>query len=284
CSTSAISPSVFWKVSMAIVAAALIAVAVAFNFFAAHYRDAFSLISPDAENLMRQSSQAAPGVEERDPTNKFLARQVRYRLDAEFVRDTALAVAGLLVERVGGPSAKPYQPEGYSAPLNFPTREYVTDLGEGLYRRGLYTHWQRTFLHPSLMAFDAPAREECTANRSPSNTPMQALVLLNDPSYVEAARVFAEKALREGGATFEAKLGWAFSRALSRPPAAEEARILRGLFDAQQKRYAKDETAARELIDVGDSPVAKDLPLADLAAWTAVARTLLNLHETITRN
>ncbi|HEY1110255.1 MAG TPA: DUF1553 domain-containing protein, partial [Opitutaceae bacterium] len=193
----------------------------------------------------RQSARAATGVEERDPTNRFLARQARFRLDAEFVRDTALAVSGLLAERVGGPSAKPYQPEGYYAPLNFPRREYVPDIGEGLYRRGLYTHWQRTFLHPSLMAFDAPAREECTANRMPSNTPLQALVLLNDPTYVEAARVFAEKALREGGATFEARLGWAFARVLSRPPDRTETRILRSLFDAQRKRYASDAAAAR---------------------------------------
>lgn len=232
----------------------------------------------------RQSAQAAPGVEERDPTNRFLARQARFRLDAEFVRDTALAVSGLLAQGVGGPSARPYQPEGYFAPLNFPKREYVPDIGEGLYRRGLYTHWQRTFLHPSLMAFDAPAREECTANRSPSNTPLQALVLLNDPTYVEAARVFAEKALREGGNTFEARLGWAFARALSRPPEKEETRILRDLFEAQRKRYAGDAAAARELIAVGDKPAASDLPLPELAAWTAISRALLNLHETITRN
>lgn len=232
----------------------------------------------------RQSAQAAPGVEERDPTNRFLARQARFRLDAEFVRDTALAVSGLLAQRVGGPSAKPYQPEGYYAPLNFPKREYVTDIGEGLYRRGLYTHWQRTFLHPSLMAFDAPAREECTASRAPSNTPLQALVLLNDPTYVEAARVFAEKAMREGGATFDARLGWAFARALSRPPDKEEARILRDLFEAQRKRYTTDAAAARELVAVGDKPAASDLPLPELAAWTAVSRALLNLHETITRN
>ncbi len=233
----------------------------------------------------RQSSQATREVEERDPTNTFLARQARFRIDAELVRDTALAVSGLLVPTIGGPSVKPYQPEGYYAPLNFPKREYVTGSGAELYRRGVYTHWQRTFLHPSLMAFDAPAREECTANRSPSNTPLQALALLNDPTYVEAARVFAEKILREGGpkASFKTKLTWAFARALSRPPTRAEVKLLDGLYDRQRVRYAKDAPAARELTSVGEAPVARDLPLAELAAWTAVSRAILNLHETITR-
>lgn len=237
----------------------------------------------------RQSAEAASrAVEEKDPTNKWLARQIRLRLEAEFVRDNALAISGLLVPKVGGPSVKPYQPEGYYAPLNFPRREYVPDTGEALYRRGLYTHWQRTFLHPSLMAFDAPAREECTANRMPSNTPVQALVLLNDPTYVEAARVLAERIVREGGggmaASWEKKLAWAYVRALGRGPTAEEARVLKGLFETQRARYAKDEAAARELVSVGEAPVAKDIAVAELAAWTAVARAVLNLHETITRN
>jgi hypothetical protein len=236
----------------------------------------------------RQSSVAARGVEERDPTNRWLARQNRFRLDAELVRDNALAISGLLVRDVGGPAARPYQPEGYFAPLNFPRREYVPDTGAGLYRRGVYTHWQRTFLHPSLLAFDAPSRDECTANRSPSNTPLQALVLLNDPVYVEAARVLAEKILREGGgardAAFARKLEWTFARALGRPPVRAETRALEGLFTAQRERYRTDEAAARELLATGASPVPFDLPVADLAAWTAVARAVLNLHETITRN
>jgi len=236
----------------------------------------------------RQSSVAARGVEERDPTNRWLARQNRFRLDAELVRDNALAISGLLVRDLGGPAARPYQPEGYFAPLNFPRREYVPDTGAGLYRRGVYTHWQRTFLHPSLLAFDAPSRDECTANRSPSNTPLQALVLLNDPVYVEAARVLAEKILREGGgardAAFVRKLEWTFARALGRPPVRAETRALEGLHAAQRTRYLADESAARELLATGASPVPVDLPVADLAAWTAVARAVLNLHETITRN
>ena len=232
----------------------------------------------------RRSSVPLPGVEERDPLNRLLARQSRFRLDAEFIRDNALAVSGLLSPRIGGPSAKPYQPKGYYAPLNFPRREYVADTGDQLHRRGVYTHWQRTLLHPSLMAFDAPARDECTTHRSTSNTPLQALVLLNDPTYVEAARVFAERILRRGGWTFEARLDWAFTRAVARPPTAEEAHLLRQLFEQQRTRYRADPAGARALISAGESPVAADLPEAELAAWTAVSRALLNLHETVTRS
>ncbi len=232
----------------------------------------------------RRSSVPLPGVEERDPLNRLLARQSRFRLDAEFIRDNALAVSGLLSPRIGGPSAKPYQPKGYYAPLNFPRREYVADTGDQLHRRGVYTHWQRTLLHPSLMAFDAPARDECTTHRSTSNTPLQALVLLNDPTYVEAARVFAERILRRGGWTFEARLDWAFARAVARPPTAEEAHVLRQLYEQQRTRYRADPAGARALISTGESPVAADLPEAELAAWTAVSRALLNLHETVTRS
>src|SRR6185369_1530697 len=136
----------------------------------------------------RQTSVASEAIRNVDPFNHLLARQARFRLDAEMVRDNALAVGGLLSRKVGGASVKPYQPAGYWAYLNFPTREWHRDVGPNQYRRGLYTHWQRTFAHPSLLAFDASAREECTPQRSVSNTPKAALALLNDPSYVEAAR------------------------------------------------------------------------------------------------
>src|SRR5438105_4809479 len=150
-------------------------------------------------NTYRQSSLMRDDLRHRDPYNELLARQARYRLDAEMVRDNALAVSGLLSQHIGGSTAKPYQPAGYWALLNFPTREWQKDAGLGLYRRGLYTYWCRTFLHPSLAAFDAPCREECTVERPRSNTPLQALVLLNDPIYVEAARAFAERILLDGG-------------------------------------------------------------------------------------
>jgi hypothetical protein len=231
----------------------------------------------------KQSSEAKPEIVERDPLNRLLARQSRFRLDAELVRDNALAISGLLVRDIGGPSAKPYQPAGYYGALNFPKREYVPDIDEGLWRRGVYTHWQRTFLLPSFIAFDAPSRDECTADRSPSNTPLQALVLLNDPSYVEAARVLAEKIMREGGGSFRAKLEWAFTRAVARPPNRQETKLLQTLFEKQRARYQGDEAAARELTSTGATPVAKDRAVAELAAWTSVSRAILNLHETITR-
>ncbi|MBI3417385.1 MAG: PSD1 domain-containing protein [Verrucomicrobia bacterium] len=232
----------------------------------------------------QQTSISNPTLDERDPFNRLLARQTRFRLDAELVRDNALAVSGLLVEKLGGPSAHPYQPEGYYAALNFPRREYAPDTGDNLYRRGLYTHWQRTFLHPSLLAFDAPSREECTVNRVNSNTPLQALVLLNDPIYVEAARVFAENILRKSGRDFDQRLKWAYERALARAPSAQETRLLSELHGKQLTHFQSKQSDALALISTGEKPVARDLNAPELAAWTSVARAILNLHETISRN
>jgi hypothetical protein len=231
----------------------------------------------------RQSSAASRESRERDPGNAWLARQGRFRLDAELVRDNALAVSGLLVHKVGGPSVKPYQPAGYWSYLNFPKREWQNDRGEGLYRRGLYTYWCRTFPHPSLVAFDASTREECAADRPRSSTPLQALVLLNDPIYVEAARVFAEHILREGGPETAGRLRWAYRRALSRPPRPEEEKLLEELVARHRADYRADPEAARKLAATGDAPVPADLDGVELATWTSVARVLLNLHEAITR-
>ena len=178
----------------------------------------------------RQSSLPTPEIEAKDPENRLFARQSRFRVDAENVRDMALEVSGLLQNRFGGPSVKPYQPDGYMATLNFPKREYSASRGADLYRRGVYTLWQRTFLNPSLLNFDAPTREECTVNRVMSNTPLQALDLLNDPIYVEAARVFAENALSKGGSNFDRQLNWIFNQALDRAPSQQErAHSRRGL-------------------------------------------------------
>src|SRR5262249_37515478 len=152
-------------------------------------------------------------------------------------RDNALAVSGLLAREVGGASVKPYQPAGYWSALNFPPREWQNDKGEKLYRRGLYTHWQRSFLHPSLLAFDAPSREECTVERPRSNIPQQALVLLNDPSYVEAARVFAGRILKEGGPTIQSRLTWAYGTALSRAPREAEVKLLNDLYEKHARQY-----------------------------------------------
>jgi Protein of unknown function (DUF1553)/Protein of unknown function (DUF1549)/Planctomycete cytochrome C len=232
----------------------------------------------------RQSSLATPELRQRDPYNLWLARQARFRLDAEVVRDNALSVSGLIVHQLGGPSARPYQPAGYWSYLNFPVREWQADQGEGLYRRGLYTYWCRTFLHPSLKAFDAPTREECTADRPRSNTPLQALTLLNDATFVEAARAFAERIVREGGADATARVGFAFARALSRKPRGAEISLITDLYSRHLAQYRADAKAADELLRVGARPVPADLDAAELAAWTSVARVILNLHETMTRN
>lgn len=232
----------------------------------------------------RQSSVSDLSRDELDPFNRWLSRQGRFRVEAEMVRDNALRISGLLVDELGGPSVRPYQPAGYWAYLNFPSREWQNDAGQRLYRRGVYTHWQRQYLHPSLLAFDAPSREECVADRPRSNTPLQSLVLLNDPIYVEAARVFAENIMRQGGATFEERMQWAFARAVAREPRAEELAILNQLFEQHQATYRADVESATKLISVGQYRRPEDLDVAELAAMTSVARTLLNLHETITRN
>jgi hypothetical protein len=235
----------------------------------------------------RQSSHANESLRQRDPYNRWLARQGRFRLDAELVRDNALAVSGLLALHTGGPSVKPYQPAGYWSHMNFPVREYQSDHGESLYRRSLYTYWCRTFLHPSLLAFDASTREECTVERPRSNTPLQALVLLNDPIYVEAARACAERILRAGGVATddaESRLRLAFRLALSRPPRPAESQLLTVLYRKHLAHYRADHKAADSLVHVGERPVPTDLDTAELAAWTSVARVIFNLHEFITRN
>jgi len=232
----------------------------------------------------RQSSLAPKALVERDPFNRELARQSRFRLDAEIVRDNALAISGLLVRKVGGPSVKPYQPAGYWENLNFPLREWEADHGESQWRRGLYTWWQRSYLQPSLLAFDAPSREECTAERTRSNIPQQALALLNDPTYVEAARVFAGRIVKEGGADPAQRIAWAYRQALGRAPRADELEVTTALFAKHLALYGNDSAAAEKLVKAGLAPVAKDVNVSELAAWTSVARVILNLHETITRS
>ena len=207
----------------------------------------------------QQTSTPTKELRERDPFNREIACQSRFRLDAEFVRDNALAISGLLVQRVGGPSVNPYQPAGYWENLNFPAREWPVSTGENQWRRGLYTWWQRSYMHPSLLAFDAPTREECVAERTRSNIPQQALALLNDPTYVEAARAFASRIVREGNGDTGQRIVWAFKQALGREPRADEAATIGALFEKHSADHA----------DV---------------AWMSVARVILNLHETITRS
>lgn len=233
----------------------------------------------------RQQSIATPKMRERDPFNRLYARQSRGRLQAEFVRNNALSVAGILSTRLGGRSVFPYQPDGYWDDCNtFRGKlEYNTDQGANQYRRGLYTYWKRSFLHPSMMAFDAPNREECVAERTVSNTPLQALVLLNDPTYVEAARAFAERMYREGGTALGDRMEWAYKHALAREPRPEEKALLLGLYHEQLARYSSDAEAAKAALTIGQQTPPEDIPLDELAAWKAVARAILNLHETISR-
>jgi hypothetical protein len=231
----------------------------------------------------RQSSQASSS-EDKDPENRLLARQQRFRIDAENVRDLALQVSDLLSDRFGGPSVNPFEPEGYLAALNFPKREYAASYGDDLHRRGVYTFWQRTYLHPSLLNFDAPTREECTVGRTTSNTPLQALDLLNDPIYVEAARVFAQNAMTHAGSRFDAQLEWVFDRALNRAATAGERAILRGLYDRNLKRFARDPKSARAFVGEGEAPLPPTTDVVRLAALGTVTRAVLNLHEVITRN
>ena len=231
----------------------------------------------------QQDSLTNSRLEVEDPMNQWLARQNRFRLEAEMIRDSALSIGGLLVDQVGGESVKPYQPAGYWAQLNFPKRKYQADQGTNQYRRGVYTYWCRTFLHPSLAAFDAPTREECTAQRPRSNTPLQALVLLNDPTYVESARKFGERILTEPSGDVSEKINWALGQVIQRKATQEEMKILQQVFADQLERYQHDSEAAKQLASVGQSKLPDDVDLAELGAWTAIARVLLNLHETITR-
>ncbi len=231
----------------------------------------------------RQSSKPSEKLKEIDPFNRFYARQSRWRLDAEFVRDNALLICGLLTPTIGGESSRPYQPWDYYKELNFPKRTYTPDHDANQYRRGLYTHWQRTFLHPSLAAFDAPSREECTAERNVSNSPLQALALLNDPTYVEAARVLAQHTIEHGGANFSERLRWAWRRALGRTPTDKEEETMKQLFESQSAAFKQDPDAAEDLNSIGYAPLAEKLDQVELAAWTSVTRALLNLHETIVR-
>ena len=232
----------------------------------------------------RQSSLESPALRERDPYNRLLARQSRYRLPAETIRDNALSISGLLRFDYGGASAKPYQPPGYYRHLNFPTRKYSHHADERQWRRGVYVHWQRQFLHPMLRAFDAPTREECTAERPRSNTPIAAMTLLNDPTFVEAARVFGERIIRVGGKSNKERLEFAYRLALSRIPDERERSIMGKLFTLAEKEFKSRPTAAKELISAGQAPVPSDLDPAEHATWTTIARAILNLSETYTRN
>jgi hypothetical protein len=230
----------------------------------------------------KQSSKLRPELREIDPNNRWLAAQNPRRLDAEFVRDNALKVCGLLNEDIGGPSVHPYQPAGYYANLQFPDRDYYADKDDRQYRRGVYAHWQRTFLQPMLANFDAPSREECAGYRLVSNTPQQALTLLNDPTFVEAARVLAQKIMLATSKSDDERLELAFQQTLARSIKPAERASLKKFLTAQREHLQSDKDEAVKIQKAGFAPTPKDVDAVELAAWTSVCRVILNLHETIT--
>jgi hypothetical protein len=234
----------------------------------------------------RQDSQVSPALFARDPENRLLARGPRFRLDAEMIRDNALAVSGLLVEKIGGKSVKPYQPSGLWKAVGYTgsnTVSFTQDAGDALYRRSVYTFWKRTSPPPSMSTFDAPSRESCTVRRARTNTPLQALVLLNDIQFVEAARHLGERLITEGGPTPEDRITFGFRLATARTPSPRELAVVLKLYQDQLAIYQKDPEAAVKLVSVGDSPRNEKLDPAELAAWSMIGSVLLNLDETVTK-
>jgi len=235
----------------------------------------------------RQSSRVTPALHEKDPENRLLARGPRLRLPAEMIRDNALSVSGLLNEQVGGPSVYPYQPTGLWEETSYgdvySAQSYSPGSGKDLYRRSMYSFWKRTSPPPSLITFDAPDREKCTARRSATNTPLQALVLMNDPTYVEAARWLAQRMLTEAGANPKQRITFAFRLVTARAPTSQEIKILRDLAETQASEYKAQPQAADQLLHVGESSADAKLNATELAAWTMVASAILNLDEAITK-
>ena len=234
-------------------------------------------------NTYQRSSIPTLAQTDADPANLLFARQSRHRLSAEAIRDTALSIGGILVDRVGGPSVKPPQPGGYYRHLNFPVRRYQAANDDNQWRRGVYVHWQRQFLHPMLKAFDAPTREACTARRDTSNTPLAALVLMNDPVFLEAARGLAQRLLSIPFDQDDERLLHAMRIATSRQADPEEVRILRDVLTQARRDFAASPASAAAFVAIGGSPIPKDIATIELAAWMQVSRAILNLHETFNR-
>jgi hypothetical protein len=239
----------------------------------------------------RQSSAVTRELFARDPENRLLARGPRFRLQAEFLRDQALAISGLLNDEVGGKSVSPYQPAGLWEELmsradgaNWTAQTYTQSHGKDLYRRTMYTFWKRTCPPPSLATLDAPDREVCVVRRSRTNTPLQALVLMNDPTFVEASRKLAERIMKEGGPTADDRIAFAFKLATARTPHEKETAVLKRVYESQHARFTKDKPAAKKLLKVGESPWDEKLDPIDVASWAMVANAILNLDEVVSRN
>ena len=230
-----------------------------------------------------QQSGVSSFLREKDPSNSLLARQGRWRVDAEFVRDGALKISDLLNdEKLGGESVKPYQPAGFWQHLNFPRKVWKASDGGDLYRRSVYTFQCRSFPHPSMVAFDATSREECTAERSRSNIPQQALAMLNDPIFVEASRVFGARMAEHKGTAPE-KIAWGLTEALSREGTTEEVDLLAKVYQSQLKKFKDDPEAAIAFLSTGKWPSTANVPAHEAAAWGQVGRVILNAYETISR-
>jgi hypothetical protein len=230
----------------------------------------------------RQESKVTPELLQKDPDNRLLARGPRYRLGPEEIRDQALAVSGLLVEKIGGPSVKPYQPPGLWQELSS-GGGYVQDKGDGLYRRSLYTYWKRTVTPPFMANFDSPNREVCTVYENRTNTPLQALDLMNDVAFLEASRKLAQRMMLEGGATAEQRLDYGYELLLARPPQPRERQILLGALASAEANYKKDPKAADEFLSYGESPRRAGLDVPELAAFAEVASLMMNMDATITK-
>ncbi len=232
----------------------------------------------------RQSSNCSPQQHANDPENRFLARGPRFRMDAEMLRDNALAIGGLLVEEIGGPAVKPYQPAGLWEDVTYDSDStYESSGGASLYRRSLYTFWKRQSPPPNMLVFDAPTRETCAVQRSRTNTPLQALAIMNDPTFVEAARKLAERTMSVSPGDVNEQVMFAFRSATARRPSAEELDVLLNVFRQQRMIYEQNLSAAIDLLSVGESEQNESLNVAQLAAWTTVASMILSLDETITR-
>lgn len=234
----------------------------------------------------RQTSIADADLQSKDPRNQWYARQNALRLPAESIRDNALAVSGLLVKSIGGESSRPYQPAGYYKLLNFPERDYKADVDQKQWRRGLYMHWQRQFLHPMLKSFDATSREECTAARPRSNTPLSALTLLNDPTFVEAARVLAERLLLAPNITSlsdQERVNQLFLWVVQRQASADEAEVLLELLKDNRQAYQARPEATQALLSIGIRPANTQIDANEIAIWTQICRAILNMSETTTR-
>jgi hypothetical protein len=231
----------------------------------------------------RQSSKMSPDLQQRDPENRLLARGPRYRLPAEMVRDQALFVSGLLSEKLGGPSVKPYQPAGLWKDLVMQNMDYIESKGEDLHRRSLYTFWKRTIAPPMMANFDSAMRESCVVRENRTNTPLQALNLMNDVSFLEAARFIGQRMLKEGGAAPDVRLRYGFRLVTGRTPSAAEEQVLHDSFEYHLDYFSDKKNDVKAFLSQGEAKPDTSLDERELAAYTSIGSLLLNLDEAVTK-